>query len=89
MYSKQNQSKNPRMLEYGIGRSVWLKTETVVILHQQMRTVDIHYNQLLNRLRNCECTKNDHEQLLNRVVGSANCPIQTLDDPNWRDATIF
>lgn len=77
------------MVEYGIGRSLWLKTDTVVILHKQMRIVDIEYNNIFMRLRSFSCPSADHELLLTRVIGSEHCPVKTLDDPNWRDAQIL
>lgn len=54
-----------------------------------MRTTDISYRDLLIRLRNSTCTKQDHKLLLSRVAGSKNCNVKSLDDPLWRDATIL
>lgn len=85
----EKKDSNPIYLEYAIGRSLWLQTKYAVVLHEQMRTVDIKYRDLLSRLRNCECTIEDHELLLSRVVGSKDCNVKSLDDPSWKDATIL
>lgn len=54
-----------------------------------MRAIDTKYNEILTRLRNSKCTKNDHALSSTRVVGSKHCPVKTLDDPQWRDAQIL
>lgn len=80
---------SPTYIEYNIARSIWLQTKYAVVLHKQMRVVDRRYKLLLDRLRNFECDRSDYELLLTRVVGSKNCNVKTLDDPEWRDATIL
>lgn len=86
---KNKQSKNPIILEYGIGRAIWLKTEHAVVLHKQIRTTDTKYSDFLQRLRKCECTNEDHQMLLSIVVGSKHCDVKSLDETEWRDATIL
>lgn len=54
-----------------------------------MRIVGIQYNDILTRLRSSSCTTDDYELLLPRVIGTKNCPVTTLDDPNWRYAPIM
>lgn len=89
LHKNANEHLNSNHLEYAIGRSLWLQTKYAVLLQQQIRTIDTKYRHLLNRLRKSECTKQDHELLLTRVVGSKNCNVKSLDDPLWRDATIL
>lgn len=89
MVMRDQKDNNPNYLELAIGRSLWLQTKYAVVLKRQMRTIDVRYNSLLNRLRNCECNKQDHELLLTRVVGSKNCNIKNLDDSLWQVATIL
>lgn len=80
--NKNNRKENnPTYLEYSIGRSIWFQTKHAIVLTKQMRIIDPEYTNLLARLRNFQCTKNDHEMLLSRVVGSENCDVNTLHDP--------
>ncbi|CAF1676589.1 unnamed protein product, partial [Adineta ricciae] len=45
-----------------------------------MRTEDIRYLQLLERLRQGQCSYEDYELLLTRVVGQ---PTVSLREPPW------
>lgn len=74
----QNEN-NPTYLEYSIGRSIWLQRKHAIILTKQMSIIDPEYTNLLARLRNFQCTKNDHEMLLSRVVGSENYDVMKYD----------
>ncbi|CAF4412039.1 unnamed protein product, partial [Rotaria sp. Silwood2] len=56
-------------------RSLILQISCVVKLTQQMRTEDPRYLQLLERLRHGQCTYDDYELLLTRVVGQPSAPI--------------
>lgn len=87
---QQNYPQNKsQMIEYDIGRAGWLRTTHAVVLHQKMRTSDKTYNDILQRLLNCECTTDDHEILLSRVVCSKKCNVKSLDEEKWKDATIL
>ena len=44
----------------------------VVQLNQQMRTEDVRYLQLLNRLRDGKSTMEDYELLCTRIIGTSN-----------------
>lgn len=85
----ENKDNNPNYLEYAIGRSIWLQTKHAVVLKHQIRIIDKQCRDLLERLRNFQCNKQDHELLLTRVIGSKNCDVKNLDNPEWRDATIL
>ena len=59
----------------------------VVILEQQMRTNDLAYQALLNRVRNGEGTYEDWLLLRTRVIG-----IElhiSLNDPPWNEVRYY
>ncbi|CAF3834255.1 unnamed protein product [Rotaria sp. Silwood1] len=53
----------------------------------QMRTEDLRYLQLLERLRHGQCTYDDYELLLTRVVGQPS--VASLHDSPWNQAPIL
>ncbi|CAF1235731.1 unnamed protein product [Didymodactylos carnosus] len=53
-----------------------------------MRTSDSRYLQLLQRLRKCECTVDDHELLTTRVI-HPNHDVKSLDTDEWKKAPIL
>ena len=59
----------------------------MVKLTQQMRTEDLRYLQLLERLRHGECNYDDYELLLTRVVGQSSVPL--LSDSPWNKVNLF
>lgn len=64
-------------------RALILQINCVVILEQQMRTKDLPYQVLLNRVRNGEGTHNDWLLLRTRVLGIG---VQiSLNDPPWNE----
>ncbi|CAF1643020.1 unnamed protein product [Adineta ricciae] len=58
----------------------------VVKLTQQMRTEDLRYLQLLERLREGQCNFEDYELLLTRVVGESSV---SLREPPWNQAPML
>ena len=58
-----------------------LQMNCVVKLTQQMRTEDLRYLQLLERLRHGQCNYDDYELLLTRVVGQPS--VGSLSDSPW------
>ena len=69
--SKKNAGKVPseREIQQRVARSLILQMNSVVKLSQQMRTEDLRYLQLLERLRHGQCNYEDYELLLTRVIG--------------------
>ena len=49
--------------------NIWKNLSHVVLLDEQMRVQDRRYLELLNRLREGECTQSDVEMLYKRVIG--------------------
>ena len=64
-------------------RSLILQINCVVILEQQMRTKDLAYQALLNRVRNGEGTHEDWLLLRTRVIGIG--LHISLNDPPWNE----
>ena len=71
LHSKKKLGKlpNEREIQQRVARSLILQINCVVKLTQQMRTEDLRYLQLLERLRGGQCNYDDYELLLTRVVG--------------------
>lgn len=64
-------------------RSLVLQINCVVILEQQMRTKDLPYQALLNRVRNGEGSHDDWLLLRTRVIGIG--LHMTLNNPPWNE----
>ena len=54
-----------------LGINLWKQLNHIILLDEQMRVTDPAYLELLNRLRNGECTDSDVEMLNRRVVGNS------------------
>ncbi|CAF0766459.1 unnamed protein product [Adineta steineri] len=68
-------------------RALILQINCVVVLEQQMRTKDLAYRALLNRVRNGDGTPEDWLLLRTRVIGiGLNI---SLNDPPWNEAPIL
>ena len=68
-------------------RSLILQINCVVILEQQMRTKDLPYQALLNRVRNGEGTHEDWLLLRTRVLGKG--LHISLNDPPWNEVSYI
>jgi hypothetical protein len=81
--SKKKQGKIPseKEIQQRVSRSLILQMNCVVKLTQQMRTEDLRYLQLLDRLRHGQCNYDDYELLQTRVVGQPS--IESLHDSPW------
>ena len=79
--SKTGKLPNEKEIQQRVARSLILQINSVVKLTQQMRTEDARYLQLLERLRHGQCTYDDYELLLTRVVGQPSVP--SLSYPPW------
>lgn len=64
-------------------RALILQINCVVVLEQQMRTKDVVYKALLNRIRNGDGTHEDWLLLRTRVIGIG-LPV-SLNDPPWNE----
>ena len=64
-------------------RALILQINCVVMLEEQMRTQDLAYKSLLNRVRNGDGTHEDLLLLRTRVVGNGNNI--SLNDPPWNE----
>lgn len=78
---KSNKSLTEKEIQQRVARSLILQINCVVELTQQMRTEDHRYLELLNRLRQGQCTYDDYELLLTRVVGQAS--VESLQEHPW------
>ncbi|CAF4521081.1 unnamed protein product [Rotaria sp. Silwood2] len=87
--SKKRQGKLPseKEIQQRVARSLILQMNCVVKLTQQMRTEDLRYLQLLDRLRHGQCNYDDYELLQTRVVGQPS--IESLHDSPWNKAPIL
>ncbi|CAF1541328.1 unnamed protein product, partial [Rotaria sordida] len=87
--SKKKQGKIPseKEIQQGVSRSLILQMNCVVKLTQQMRTEDLRYLQLLDRLRHGQCNYDDYELLQTRVVGQPS--IESIHDSPWNKAPIL
>ncbi|CAF1541345.1 unnamed protein product, partial [Rotaria sordida] len=87
--SKKKQGKIPseKEIQQRVSRSLILQMHCVVKLTQQMRTEDLRYLQLLDRLRHGQCNYDDYELLQTRVVGQPS--IEFLHDSPWNKAPIL
>ena len=81
--SKKKQGKIPseKEIQQRVSRSLILQINCVVKLTQQMRTEDLRYLQLLDRLRHGQCNYDDYDLLQTRVVGQPS--IESLHDLPW------
>jgi hypothetical protein len=72
-----------REIQQKSARALILQINCVVVLEQQMRTKDLAYQALLNRVRNGEGTYEDWLLLRTRVIGIG---LHTsLNDPPWNE----
>jgi ATP-dependent DNA helicase PIF1 len=87
--SKKKQGKIPseKEIQQRVSRSLILQMNCVVKLTQQMRTEDLRYLQLLDRLRHGQCNYDDYELLQTRVVGQPS--IESLHDSPWNKVNPF
>ncbi|CAF3762439.1 unnamed protein product [Rotaria sp. Silwood1] len=85
--SKSNKIATEKQIQQRVARSLILQINCVVKRIQQMRTNDLHYLQLLERLRHEECNYDDYELLITRVVGLSSVPL--LSDSPWNKALIL
>lgn len=72
-----------------MGRSAWLATDTIIVLHQQMRQQgqqNIRFRQLLDRLRFGACNQDDINLLKTRLMSQTQ---NDLASPEWRSAPII
>ncbi|CAF1490868.1 unnamed protein product [Rotaria sordida] len=91
-FSLSSRKKSSKLLtekeiQQRVARSLILQTNCVVKLTQQMRTEDLQYLQLLERLRQGQCTYNDYELLLTRDAGRPS--VGSLKEHPWNKAPIL
>lgn len=72
--SKISVARTEKEIQQRVARSLVLQINCVVILSKQMRTEDVRYLQLLERLRRGECNYDDYNLLSTRVVGQSQVP---------------
>ncbi|CAF4989670.1 unnamed protein product, partial [Rotaria magnacalcarata] len=89
LLSKKKSAKLPteKEIQQRVARSLILQINCVVKLTHQMRTEDIRYLQLLERLRHGQCNYDDYELLMTRVVGQPS--VGSLRDSPWSKAPIL
>ena len=67
---KKPSSKDQSEINKQIGAHLWTQINHVVLLDEQMRVQDKSYLEMLNRLREGECTDRDVEMINGKVVGN-------------------
>lgn len=83
---KSNKLPSEKEIQQGVARSLILQINCVVKLTQQMRTEDLRYLQLLDRLRSGACSYDDYELLLTRVIGQPS--VESLRDSPWNKVDL-
>ena len=78
------QQYNERQIDIQCAQKVMSQINCVVKLEQQMRTEDVRYLELLNRLRNGQSTREDYQLLCSRIIGSPNLKISLRQNP-WNE----
>ena len=84
--TKSGKLLTEREIQQRVARSLILRINCVVKLTQQMRTEDLRYLELLERLRDGQCNCDDYELLLTRVIGQSS--IGSLRDPPWNEVNF-
>ena len=84
---KQVKASSEREIQQRVARSLILQINSVVKLTQQMRTEDLRYLQLLDRLRRGQCNYDDYELLQTRVVGQSS--IESLRNSPWNRVNLL
>ena len=85
--NKTTKLPNEKEIQQRVARSLILQMNCVIKLTQQMRTEDLRYLQLLERLRCGECNYDDYELLLTRVIGEPTVP--SLRDHPWNQVSVL
>ena len=84
--NKTTKLPNEKEIQQRVARSLILQINCVIKLTQQMRTEDLRYLQLLERLRRGECNYDDYELLLTRMIGEPMVP--SLRDHPWNQVSV-
>ena len=84
---KQLKASSEREIQQRVARSLILQINSVVKLIQQMRTEDLRYLQLLDRLRHGQCNYDDYELLQTRVLGQSS--IESLYNSPWNRVNLL
>lgn len=71
---------------YKLGRQLFEKFRTVVILKEQMRCHDARWTELLHRLRTGDCTNSDIDLLHGLILGETELPID--ERYQWDEAVL-
>jgi hypothetical protein len=79
--SKKLTKKSQSEINRDLGAHLWRQVNQVVLLDEQMRVQDSEYLEMLNRLREGECTDRDLQMLTGRVVGHDLDITSIIDNP--------
>lgn len=71
-----------------IGKDLYDKFQKVVILKQQMRSLDSRWNELLKNARVGNCSPDDLKELRKLILSSPDCPETDFSDPDWSQAVL-
>lgn len=71
-----------------LGREIFLQFDKVVILEKQNRVTDITWNNILNRLRTGDCTKEDIEEVQKLDLTNPECIGSDISKAPWDDAIL-
>jgi len=79
-----SQQQTERQIEVQCAQKVISQINCVVELHQQMRTEDLRYLELLSRLRNGQSTTEDYQLLCTRIIGTPGLQASLQQSP-WNE----
>ena len=60
--------KSQRQINEACGRALWLQLTDAVFLEEPMRQTDMKYYQMLVRVASGECTRDDYNTLMSRLI---------------------
>lgn len=75
-------------LRQSIGKLLYKQFETVVILKEQKRVVDLVWKGVLDRLREGECTKEDVKEVQNLIVTKNDKDNEEFSCEKWDNAVL-
>jgi hypothetical protein len=71
-----------------VRKAIYLQFETVIDLAQQWQITDEEWMNILARLRDGECTKQDIHKIHKLIITNPECDIPDFDSEPWNTATL-
>ena len=82
------QQYTERQIDMQCAQNIISQINCVVELNQQIRTEDLRYLELLNRLRNGQSTIEDYQLLCTRVIGASGLRLSLQQHP-WNEVNLI